>query len=197
MSSIKTNTTYKTTTNTSTPAAPKNGASPNPSATMTTNTPLNTEKSTPEVTATAVIGPKIRVKGELVGEEDILVQGQVDGLVDLKDHTLTIGEQGVVRANVLAKTITIEGTVEGDLFGQERISILSSSNVQGNLVADRVILEDGAKFRGSIDMDVDAHKEQFNKLTPAPATMVTHQPGINKPQNNSPSNGGANASKKG
>lgn len=119
----------------------------------------------PASSASAVIGPKIRVKGELVGEEDLLIQGQVDGLVDLKNHTLTIGEQGIVKADVLAKTITIEGTVEGDLFGQERISILSSSNVKGNLVAERVILEDGAKFRGSIDMDVESHKDKFQKFT--------------------------------
>lgn len=127
-----------------------------------TNTP---KPSTPAPNASAVIGPKIRVKGELVGEEDLLIQGQVDGLVDLKNHTLTIGEQGVVKADVLAKTITIEGTVEGDLFGQERISILSSSNVKGNLVAERVTLEDGAKFRGSIDMDVESHKDKFQKFS--------------------------------
>jgi len=116
-------------------------------------------------TPSAIIGPKIRFKGELVGEEDLLIQGQVDGTIDLKNHTLTIGEQGVVRANVLAKTVTIEGTVEGDLFGQERISILASSNVKGNIVAERVTLEDGAKFRGSIDMDVESHKDQFQKFT--------------------------------
>lgn len=103
----------------------------------------------------AVIGPKIRFKGELVGEEDLLVQGKVEGTIDLKGHHLTIGEQGVLQANVTAKTITIEGKVEGDLHGEERIAIKSSSNVQGNIKAERVVLEDGAKFRGSIDMDMD------------------------------------------
>ncbi len=117
------------------------------------------------VTPTAVIGPKIRVKGELVGEEDLLIQGQVEGTIDLKDNNLTVGEQGVIKANVLAKTITIEGDVEGDIFGQERISILASSNVKGNVVADRVTLEDGAKFRGSIDMDVEARRSDFQKIS--------------------------------
>ncbi len=114
---------------------------------------------------TAVIGPKIRFKGELVGEEDLLIQGQIDGTIDLKGNNLTIGKQGVIKANILAKTVTIEGNVEGDVFGQERIAIRSSSNVKGNLVAERVVLEDGAKFRGSIDMDVDAHKTEFQKFS--------------------------------
>jgi cytoskeletal protein CcmA (bactofilin family) len=104
-------------------------------------------------TATAVIGPKITFKGEIIGEEDLLVQGKVEGSIDLKGNHLIIGQQGVVKANLMAKTITIEGTVEGDLIGQERIEIKSSSNVKGNLIAARVTLEDGAKFRGSIDMD--------------------------------------------
>lgn len=101
----------------------------------------------------AVIGSKICFKGELTGEEDLLIQGRVEGTVDLKGHNLTVGKQGVVKANLMAKTITIEGTVEGDLFAQERISIKASSEVTGNLVADRVTLEDGAKFRGTIEME--------------------------------------------
>ncbi len=112
----------------------------------------------------AVIGPKIRVKGELVGEEDLLIQGKVDGTIELKGNNLTIGEQGVVKANVLAQTIVIEGTIEGDIYGEDHISILSSSNVKGNLVANRVTLEDGAKFKGSIDMEVDARKDDFQKF---------------------------------
>ena len=117
-----------------------------------------------EETPVAVIGPKIRFKGELVGEEDLLIQGHFDGTIDLKGHHLIIGEQGVVKANVLAKNIIIKGTVEGDIFGQERISILSSSNVNGNLVADRVTLEDGAKFKGSIDMEINDRKHDFEKF---------------------------------
>ena len=112
----------------------------------------------------AVIGPKIRFKGELVGEEDLLIQGQVDGTIDLKGNSLIIGEQGVVKANVLAQTITIEGTIEGDVYGEERISIKSSSNVKGNLVADRVTLEDGAKFKGSIDMEIESRKSDFEQF---------------------------------
>lgn len=120
------------------------------------------------VTPKAVIGPKIRFKGELVGEEDLLVQGKVEGTIDLKGHHLTIGAQGVLQANASAKTITIEGKVEGDLYGEERIAIKSSSHVQGNIKAERVVLEDGAKFRGSIDMDVDGQKPVRSSAPVAP-----------------------------
>jgi Integral membrane protein CcmA involved in cell shape determination len=124
----------------------------------TTPTPISPRPATASPsstvsTAAAVIGPKITFKGEIIGEEDLLVQGKVEGSIDLKGNHLIIGQQGVLKANLMAKTITIEGTVEGDLIGQERIEIKSSSNVKGNLIAARVTLEDGAKFRGSIDMD--------------------------------------------
>lgn len=125
---------------------------------------INQPATTTGVKPGAVIGPKIRFKGELVGEEDLLIQGHVDGTIELKGNTLIIGEQGVVKANVLAQTITIEGTVEGDVYGEERISIKSSSNVKGNLVADRVTLEDGAKFKGSIDMEIESRRTEFEKF---------------------------------
>lgn len=141
------------------PSTPISQSVPDPSFTK----PV-TNISQPTATPGAVIGPKIRFKGELVGEEDLLIQGQVEGTIDLKGNNLIIGEQGVVKANVLAQTITIDGTVEGDVYGEERISIKSSSNVKGNLVADRVTLEDGAKFKGSIDMEIDSRRTEFEKF---------------------------------
>ncbi len=130
----------------------------------------------------AVIGPKIQFKGELVGEEDLLIQGHVDGTIDLKGNNLTIGDKGVVKANVLAQTITIEGTIEGDVYGEERISILSSSNVKGNLVADRVTLEDGAKFKGSIDMEIESRKEDFQKFNANSTLARSPSLDVNKPK---------------
>lgn len=115
-------------------------------------TELARAKSSP----TAIIGPKISFKGELSGEEDLLIQGRVEGSIDLKGNHLTIGSQGVIKANVAARTITVEGTVEGDIVATEHIAIKSASHVRGNLKAERVTLEDGAKFRGSIDMDMEA-----------------------------------------
>ena len=101
----------------------------------------------------AVIGPSIVVKGELSGEEDVLIQGRVEGEVDLGQNNLIVGKEGFAKANVRARTITIEGEVEGDLFGEERVIIRQSGNIRGNINAPRVSLEDGARFKGSIDME--------------------------------------------
>ncbi len=104
---------------------------------------------------TAVIGAKITFKGELSGAEDLLIEGHVDGNIDLGDHHLIIGSQGIIKANIKAKTITIEGSVDGDVIAKELITVKTNSKVNGNLKAERVNLEDGAKFRGGIDMVVD------------------------------------------
>jgi cytoskeletal protein CcmA (bactofilin family) len=116
--------------------------------------PMSVDNSFAEQ-AIAIIGSKIRFKGELVGEEDLIIQGTVDGTIDLKGNNLTVGKDGTLRANVTAKTVVVEGKVEGDIFGEEKITIKKSSLVKGNIIAARVTLEDGAKFKGSIDMDVD------------------------------------------
>lgn len=113
----------------------------------------------------AVIGPKIRFKGEIVGEEDLLIEGEVEGTIDLKGFNLTVGPQGVVKANLLAETIVIEGTVEGDVYGEERISIKSSSDVSGNLVGNTVTLENGAKFNGSVDMKIESRQAEFESFS--------------------------------
>jgi cytoskeletal protein CcmA (bactofilin family) len=102
----------------------------------------------------AEIGSKIIFKGEITGEEDLVIQGSVEGTVTLNGYKLTIGENGKVRANVLAKNIVIAGNIEGDLIADDQVSITRTSHVKGSVTASRVTLEDGAKFRGSIDMDM-------------------------------------------
>jgi cytoskeletal protein CcmA (bactofilin family) len=108
----------------------------------------------------AIIGPSIVIKGDLSGDEDVLVQGKIEGTVQLRNNNLTVGTEGSVKANVRAQVINIEGAVEGDLIGDERIIIHQSGNVRGNLIAPRVIIEDGAKFKGSIDMDTSDENRQ-------------------------------------
>lgn len=104
----------------------------------------------------AVIGPSIHIDGDVRGEEDLLIEGEVNGTVQLKNNSLTIGPQGKVRADVYAQTVTVDGYMEGDLFGSERVSIRKSAQVRGNVTSPRVSLEDGAKFKGSIEMDPQA-----------------------------------------
>jgi len=104
----------------------------------------------------AVIGPSIHIDGDLRGEEDLLIEGEVNGTVQLRNNSLTIGAQGKVRADVYAHSIYVEGLMEGDLYGTERVHIRKSAQVRGNVTSPRVSLEDGAKFKGSIEMDPQA-----------------------------------------
>jgi cytoskeletal protein CcmA (bactofilin family) len=101
----------------------------------------------------AVIGPSITVKGDISGDEDLIIQGRVEGRVDLRRNNITIGKNGTVKADVFGKTISIEGEIHGNVYGEEKIIIRSSGVLRGNIVAPRVNLEEGSKFKGSIDMD--------------------------------------------
>jgi cytoskeletal protein CcmA (bactofilin family) len=104
----------------------------------------------------AVIGPSIHIDGDLRGEEDLLIEGEVNGTVQLKNNSLTIGPQGKIRADVYAHSIYVDGFMEGDLYGSERVNIRKTAQVRGNVTSPRVSLEDGAKFKGSIEMDPQA-----------------------------------------
>lgn len=103
----------------------------------------------------ATIGPSIQISGDLSGNEDVVIEGRVEGTVSLKENLLTVGKDGQINATVHARVIFVEGQVEGDLKGDEQVVVQRSGNVRGNIVAPRVTLEDGCKFKGSIDMDVE------------------------------------------
>ena len=100
-----------------------------------------------------MIGPSIKIKGEVTGEEDLVIQGKVEGTIDLNDNEVSVGQTGKVFADIKARMIKIDGEVTGDIAGNEKVVISKSGNVRGNIVAPRVTLEDGAIFKGSIDMD--------------------------------------------
>jgi cytoskeletal protein CcmA (bactofilin family) len=108
----------------------------------------------------AVIGPSIHIEGDLHGEEDLVIEGEVRGTVHLKHHSLTIGGKGKVTADVFANVVNVDGYMHGDLYGAERISIRKSAQVQGNVSSPRVSLEDGAQFKGSIEMDPNSEALQ-------------------------------------
>ncbi len=103
----------------------------------------------------ATIGPSIQISGDVIGNEDVRIQGRVEGTINLSDNILTVGKEGQIKATVNARTIFVEGKVEGDLMGDEQVVVHNSGNVRGNIVAPRVTLEDGCKFKGSIDTDVE------------------------------------------
>ena len=113
--------------------------------------PVQRNPRTPAV-STPMVGQKIRLKGEITGEEDLLIEGQVEGSVVLRSHAVTIGEEGEVKASIVGRTITVKGSVKGNLTASEQIVLHSSATVEGDLTAPRVMMEDGATFRGGIDM---------------------------------------------
>jgi cytoskeletal protein CcmA (bactofilin family) len=100
----------------------------------------------------ATIGRSITIRGEVTGDEDLVIQGRVEGSVDLKQHAVTVGPEGVVKADISGRVVTVEGNVEGNLRADEQVVLRASARVQGDLSAPRVILEDGAYFRGGVDM---------------------------------------------
>jgi len=100
----------------------------------------------------ATIGRSIAIKGEVTGNEDLLIEGTVDGSVDLTEHTVTVGKEGEVKASIKGRVVTVEGSVVGDLKAEERVVLRSSARVEGDIVSPRVVLDDGARFRGGVDM---------------------------------------------
>jgi cytoskeletal protein CcmA (bactofilin family) len=122
-------------------------------ASVVGETPVSIAPESVHSGSRAMIGPTIKIKGDISGDENLIIEGMVDGSVDLDGHELSIGNSGHVTANVKATVVRIQGEVRGDIVGREKVVLSRSGNVLGNIVAPRVTLEDGAKFKGSIDMD--------------------------------------------
>lgn len=113
--------------------------------------------------AGAVIGRSIQINGDVKGDEDLMIEGDVSGTVELRNHSLTIGKEGTVKANIYARAIAVDGKTDGDLFASERIAIRATADVRGNLLAPRVSIEDGARFKGSVEMDQQAVDKALGK----------------------------------
>jgi cytoskeletal protein CcmA (bactofilin family) len=99
------------------------------------------------------IGQTIFIKGELTGTEDLTIEGRVEGKIELKDHNLTIGPNGKIKADVYAKNIVITGEVLGSAFASEKVELTSTGVLKGDIVAPRILIADGAQFKGSVDME--------------------------------------------
>ncbi len=122
-------------------------------------TPTPTLSSSPAPTpakSKATIGATIKIAGDMSGEEDLLVEGTVEGTMDLSKNLVTVGKEGRVNATITARMVEVQGTVEGDINGHEQIILRRSGKVRGNISAPRVTLEDGCRFKGSIDMDIES-----------------------------------------
>ncbi len=99
------------------------------------------------------IGQSISIKGELTGNEDLTIEGRVEGKIILKDHNLTIGSNGRITAEIHAKTVLVLGEVIGNVTADDKVEVAATGALRGDILAPRVVLADGARFKGSIDMD--------------------------------------------
>ncbi len=110
------------------------------------------------------IGKSVVIKGELNGSEDLTVEGSVEGKVELRDHVLTVGAHGKIKAEVFAKAVIVLGEVVGNITASEKVDIRDNGSVDGDIVSPRVAIAEGAHFRGSVDMQ--------RKAAPAPAPQA-------------------------
>jgi cytoskeletal protein CcmA (bactofilin family) len=105
------------------------------------------------------IGKSVVIKGELNGSEDLTIEGQVEGTIQLRDHILTIGPNGKIKAQIFAKSVIILGQVTGNVTASEKVDIRDNGAVDGDIVSPRVAIAEGAHFRGSVDMQRKAAVE--------------------------------------
>jgi cytoskeletal protein CcmA (bactofilin family) len=123
------------------------------------------------------IGKSVIIKGELSGSEDLTIEGQVEGKIELRQNVLTIGPNGKIKAQVFAKSVIVLGEVVGNVSASEKVDIRDNGSVDGDLVSPRVAIAEGAHFRGSIDMQkqgggpakAEAKSDAKAESKPAPA----------------------------
>ena len=122
--------------------------------------PMDTPKADPYRAEVANIGKSVLVKGELSGSEDLYLDGEVEGTIMLKDHALIIGPNGRIRANVSARDVTIHGKVDGNVRGTDRVELKRSAVLVGDISTQRIVIEDGAFFKGAIDIQKEQAKPE-------------------------------------
>ena len=137
----------------------------------------------------ATIGPSITIKGELMGQEDLEVQGKVEGTISLEKHRVLVSESGRVKADIHAKSIRVGGEVKGNLIGEDEVVILHTGRVEGDIKASRVTLEDGSKFKGSIDMEPKGEQKESSVAAETSTAKATQSPENGRLANSSLSRG--------
>ena len=122
------------------------------------------------------IGKSVVIKGELNGSEDLTVEGHVEGKIELKDHVLTIGPNGKIKAQVFAKAVIVLGEVHGNVTASEKVDIRDGGSVDGDIVSPRVAIAEGAHFRGSVDMQRKGGQVTQSAAKPAQTAAPVTQP---------------------
>ena len=116
------------------------------------------------------IGKSVVIKGELNGSEDLTIEGHVEGTIQLREHVLTIGPNGKIKAQVFAKSVIVLGEVIGNVTASEKVDIRDNGSVDGDIISPRVAIAEGAHFRGSVDMQRKAGAAQQPAAATKPAT---------------------------
>ncbi len=125
--------------------------------------------------AAARLGASLHVKGEITGNEDLTIDGNVEGLVHLDDRKLTVGASAKITADIIAREVVVYGNVKGNLRARDRIEIKKDGSVVGDLTTARIMIEDGAYFKGSIEIDKSgdapgASDKSFSRPAAKPVT---------------------------
>ncbi len=112
-------------------------------------TPKPPDTARPEMT---LIGQSVVIKGELSCNEDLYIDGRVEGTIDPKGNRLTIGSNGRVKANIVACAVVVQGKLEGNIQASDRVELKQSASVIGDIVTQRISIEEGASFKGSVEI---------------------------------------------
>jgi cytoskeletal protein CcmA (bactofilin family) len=133
------------------PAAPPAPASP-----IKENAPMSTNPAptyhAPDSRGPAVIGKSVMIKGQIFSREDLTIDGEIDGSVELHEHRLTVGPNGKLQAGVKAREVVVLGTIHGNVEASDKIDIRKDAKLVGDIKTARIVIEDGAYFKGSIDI---------------------------------------------
>src|SRR5216684_3873654 len=135
--------------------------------------PKNGQTNLPPAGATARLGSSLYVKGEISGNEDLYIDGTVEGLVQLDERKVTIGATAKLTADVIAGEVIVYGSVKGNVRGKGKIEIKKDGSVNGDLTTAQIIIEDGAYFKGLIEIDRGADKEADKNVSSRTASAAT------------------------
>jgi len=134
------------------------------------------------MSSVAIVGKSIVIKGELSGNEDLVVEGNVDGTITLTDNNLVVGADGRVNANLFARSVTITGKVEGDVSANERVEITATGSLKGNIRSPRVVINDGAYFQGSVEMKKAGAQADIKSKAPSASELGPKSEPAGKPE---------------
>jgi cytoskeletal protein CcmA (bactofilin family) len=123
---------------------------------------ITPEKAPPRNTTR--FGSSFRLKGEMSGDEDLIIEGRFQGKIDLKNHSLLVEQTGKIKAEIRAKNVTIKGSIEGNIYASGKVFISKDGNVKGDIISPKISIMEGAGFKGSVKMKMEEGLKQLPLL---------------------------------